>query len=408
MNVDSLKSEFRGELLTPGSDGYDAARRLWNGMIDRRPAVIARCTGPEDVMAVVRFAARENIYPAVRAGGHGAAGLASVDDGLVIDVSPMKRIEVDANARTATAESGLTWGEFDRSTQAHGLATTGGLVSTTGIAGLTLGGGVGWLMGQHGLSCDNTLSYDIVTADGELITASADAHPDLFWALKGGSGNFGVVTSITYRLHPVGAVISGMLLHPLARAPEVLRFYRDFVLAGLPDELIVYAAAVTGPDGTPLLAIVPSWTGADLDEGERVLAPLRGFRSAGRRSRDPHAVHGDAADARHRRRLRPSELLEIALPQRTAGRRDRHVRALHPVVSVAANARRARARARRSDARRCRCDGVPDSRPCVRLRRRKSLARRRRRRSQRCVDTLLLPGDAAVVRCAGLRQRARR
>ena len=156
MNVDSLKSEFRGELLTPGSDGYDAARRLWNGMIDRRPAVIARCTGPEDVRAVVRFAARENIYPAVRAGGHGAAGLASVDDGLVIDVSPMKRIEVDGNARTATAESGLTWGEFDRSTQAHGLATTGGLVSTTGIAGLTLGGGVGWLMGQHGLSCDNT------------------------------------------------------------------------------------------------------------------------------------------------------------------------------------------------------------------------------------------------------------
>ena len=277
MNVDSLKSEFRGELLTPGSDRYDAARRLWNGMIDRRPAVIARCSGPDDVIAVVRFAARENIYPAVRAGGHGVAGLASVDDGLVIDVSPMKRITVDANVRTATAESGLTWGEFDRSTQAHGLATTGGLVSTTGIAGLTLGGGVGWLMGQHGLSCDNTLSYDIVTADGELITASADEHPDLFWALKGGSGNFGVVTSITYRLHPVGEVISGMLLHPLARAREVLRFYRDFVLAGLPDELIVYAAAVTGPDGTPLLGIVPSWTGADLDEGERVLAPLRTF-----------------------------------------------------------------------------------------------------------------------------------
>jgi len=277
MNVDSLKSGFRGELLTPSSDGYDAARRLWNGMIDRRPAVIARCTGPEDVIAVVRFAARENIYPAVRAGGHGAAGLASVDDGLVIDVSPMKRIQVDAAARTATAESGLTWGEFDRNTQAHGFATTGGLVSTTGIAGLTLGGGVGWLMGQHGLSCDNTLSYDIVTADGELITASADEHPDLFWALKGGSGNFGVVTSITYRLHPIGEVISGMLLHPLARAREVLHFYRDFVSAGLPDELIIYAAAVTGPDGTPLLAIVPSWTGTDLDEGERVLTPLRAF-----------------------------------------------------------------------------------------------------------------------------------
>src|SRR6476646_5945419 len=299
MNVDSLKAEFRGELLTPGSDAYDAARRLWNGMIDRRPALIARCTGPEDVRAVVRFAARENIYPAVRAGGHGAAGLASVDDGLVIDVSPMKRIEVDATARTATAESGLTWGEFDRSTQAHGLATTGGLVSTTGIAGLTLGGGVGWLMGQHGLSCDNTVSYDVVTADGELVTARADAHPDLFWALKGGSGNFGVVTSITYRLHPVGAVISGMLLHPLTRAREVLRFYREFVLAGLPDELIVYAAAVTGPDGTPLLAIVPSWTGADLDEGERVLAPLRAFGPpvADRVTRMPYTAMQQMLDA---------------------------------------------------------------------------------------------------------------
>jgi FAD/FMN-containing dehydrogenase len=277
MNLDALKPHFHGEILTPASAGYDAARRIWNGMIDRRPAAIARCTGPADVVAAVRFAASENVYPAVRAGGHNVAGLASVDDGLVIDVSPMKRIMVDPAARTATAETGLTWGEFDRETQAHGLATTGGLISLTGIAGLTLGGGVGWLMGRCGLTCDNTLAYDLVTADGASITASPDEHPDLFWALKGGGGNFGVVSSITYRLHAVGPVISGMLLHPLARARDVLAFYRNFVTAGLPDELIVYAAAITTPDSVPMIAIIPAWTGRDLDEGERVLAPLRAF-----------------------------------------------------------------------------------------------------------------------------------
>lgn len=278
MNLDALRSEFRGRLLTPESPDYEAARRLWNGMIDVRPAAIARCTGPDDVAVAVRFATREELHPAVRAGGHNVAGLATVDGGLVIDVSPMKGIVVDPHARTAAAQSGLTWAEFDRATQAHGLATTGGLISTTGIAGLTLGGGVGWLMGRCGLSCDNTLAYDIVTADGVQITASATSHPDLFWALKGGGGNFGVVTSITYRLHEVGTVLSGMLLHPLARAREVLAFYRDFVGApNLPDELVVYAAAITGPDGAQLLALVPSWTGPDLDEGERILAPLRAF-----------------------------------------------------------------------------------------------------------------------------------
>ena len=277
MTLHALKSEFRGELLTPADPGYDSARRVWNAMIDRRPSAIARCTCVEDVIAAVRFAAREGLHPAIRAGGHNAAGLAMVNDDLVIDVSPMKRITVDPVARTAVAETGLTWGEFDAATQEHGLATTGGLITTTGIAGLTLGGGVGWLMGRCGLTCDNTLAYDIVTADGELITASDTAYQDLFWALKGGGGNFGVVTSITYQLHPVSTVISGMLLHPLSRAREVLRFYRDFVSAGLPDELIVYAAAMTGPDGTPLVGMIPSYTGEDLDEGERVLAPLRAF-----------------------------------------------------------------------------------------------------------------------------------
>lgn len=277
MNLSALRSHFRGAILTPASPEYDAARRLWNGMISRRPAVIAQCSSSEDVAAVVRFAASEELYPAIRCGGHNVAGLASVDDGLVIDVSPMKRITVDPLARTATSNAGLTWGEFDAATQVHGLATTGGINSTTGIAGLTLGGGVGWLMGRCGLSCDTTLAYSLIAADGERVIANADEHSDLFWALKGGGGNFGVVTSITYRLVHVGAVISGMILHPFTRARDVLRHYRDFVTKGLPDELIVHAAAITSPEGGSLIAVIPAYSGPNLDEGERLLAPLRAF-----------------------------------------------------------------------------------------------------------------------------------
>src|ERR1035438_5194624 len=186
------------------------------------------------VRAAVRFSVDQDVYPAIRGGGHNAAGLAMVDGGLVVDLSRMKGIFIDPANSTVTAQMGLTWGEFDRETHVHGLATTGGLISTTGIAGLTLGGGVGWLMGRCGLVCDNTLSYDVVVASGELIRASAGEHADLFWALKGGGGNFGVVTSIAYRVYPISAVISGMVLHPLAHAREVLRFYRDFVMSGLP------------------------------------------------------------------------------------------------------------------------------------------------------------------------------
>jgi FAD/FMN-containing dehydrogenase len=277
MDISSLQSQFRGEILTPGSAGYDDSRKIWNAMIDRRPAAIARCTGPEDVKAAVRFALDHDIYPAIRGGGHNAAGLAMVDDGLVIDLSLMKNIVVDPSSRTTTAQMGLTWGEFDRETQLHGLATTGGLISTTGVAGLTLGGGVGWLMNRCGLVCDNTLSYDIVLATGDSTHATADNHPDLFWALKGGGGNFGVVTSITYRMYPITNVISGMVLHPLANARKVLEFYRDFTMSGLPDELTVYAAALSTPDGLPAIALIPCWCGDDLAQGERVLAPLRKF-----------------------------------------------------------------------------------------------------------------------------------
>jgi FAD/FMN-containing dehydrogenase len=274
MNLESLRSHFRGEILTPESPGYDAARRIWNGMIDRRPAAIARCSGPADVQAAVRFALDQDLYPAVRAGGHNVAGLAMLDDGLVIDVTPMKGIHIDPLRRTAAAQTGLTWGEFDRETSLYGLATTGGLISTTGIAGLTLGGGVGWLMGKCGLVCDNTLSYDLVTANAELVRATSEERPDLFWALKGGGGNFGVVTSITYRMYPITTVIAGMVLHPFDRARDVLRFYRDFATSALPDELIVYAACLSTPDGQPVVALMPCWCG-DPAEGERALQPLR-------------------------------------------------------------------------------------------------------------------------------------
>jgi FAD/FMN-containing dehydrogenase len=227
MDIEQLRARFRGEILTPGSKEYEASREIWNAMIDRRPAAIARCSGPADVKAAVQFAVDQDIYPAIRGGGHNVAGLAMVDDGLVVDLTRMKGIYVDPESRTVTAQMGLTWGEFDRETHLYGLATTGGLISATGIAGLTLGGGVGWLMGRCGMVCDNTLSYDVVLASGQLIRASANEHPELFWALKGGGGNFGVVTSITYRMYPITTVISGMVLHPLAHAREVLKFYRD-------------------------------------------------------------------------------------------------------------------------------------------------------------------------------------
>jgi len=277
MNLAALSSQFRGEIFTPASPGYDSVRAVWNGMVDRRPAAIACCTGVADVAAAVRFAAEQGLYPAIRAGGHNVAGLATLDDGLVIDLTRMKGITVHRAARTATAQTGLTWGQFDRETQAYGLATTGGLISTTGIGGLTLGGGVGWLMGRCGLVCDNTLAYDVVTDGGAALRASADENPDLFWALKGGGGNFGVVTSITYRLYPITQVLAGMVLHPIARAREAMRFYRDFAMSGLPDELIVYAAALTTPDGLPVVAFLPAYSGDDLAAGEKLIEPLRKF-----------------------------------------------------------------------------------------------------------------------------------
>jgi FAD/FMN-containing dehydrogenase len=276
---------FRGEVIRPGDPGYEQARRVWNGQIDRRPQLIARCTGTEDVRAALAFARDRQLPIAVRGGAHNVAGNAVCDDGLVIDLSPLKGVHVDPAARTARAQPGVTWGELDRETQAFALATTGGLVSTTGIAGLTLGGGIGWLARKHGTACDNLRSADVVTADGSVLTASTTENPELFWGLRGGGGNFGIVTSLEYRLHPVGPeVLAGPVFHAGEHAADVLRFFRDYV-ATAPDELTVVASFMTAPaapflppeaHGTLVVALAVCYAG-DLAEGERVLRPLRSF-----------------------------------------------------------------------------------------------------------------------------------
>jgi FAD/FMN-containing dehydrogenase len=277
-DVEALRTRVRGTVIRPSDPTYDDARKIWNGMIDRRPGLIVRCGGVADVIQAVNFARDRSLLVAVRGGSHSAAGHAMCDGGVVIDLSGMKGVRIDTRTQTAQAQGGLLWKDLDHETQALGLATTGGTVSNTGIGGLTLGGGLGWLMGKHGFACDNLLSADVVTADGSLVTARADEHPDLLWALKGGGGNFGVVTSLEFQLHPVGPlVLGGMVLHPRAAARDVLRFYRDFCRT-LPDEAEAYTALMTSPDGDPLIALLLGYNGP-LDEGERVLAPARQFGS---------------------------------------------------------------------------------------------------------------------------------
>jgi FAD/FMN-containing dehydrogenase len=284
--VGALEDAFVGELISPGHPAYDEARKVWNGMIDRRPALIARCTGVADVRSAVRFAREHDLLVAVRGGGHNVAGTAVCDGGMVIDLSAMKGMHVDPSRRTALAQPGLLWGEFDRETQAFGLACPGGIVTHTGIAGLTLGGGFGWLQRKYGLTCDNLLSADVVTADGQFLTVSDEENADLFWGIRGGGGNFGIVTSFEYRLHPVGPqVLAGALIHPAERAPELLRFYRDFITE-VPDELSIIVAMRKAPPvpwlpehahGRPVIILIVCYIGPNLEEGERVLQPLRAF-----------------------------------------------------------------------------------------------------------------------------------
>src|SRR5262245_15746551 len=275
--MDTFRAELRGQLLTAADAGYDPARRLWNAMIDKRPALIVRCEGAADVGKAVRFAATHALRVSVRGGGHNVAGTAVCDGGLMIDVSPMKGIRVDPVARTALAQPGLLWQDFDQETQAYGLATTGGVVGETGIAGLTLGGGVGWLVRKHGLTCDNLLAADVVTADGQLRHASCATNPDLFWALRWGGELFGVCTAFQYKLHPVSTILGGLVIHPRTAARDVIRFHRDFITS-VPEELTSYVGLLTAPDGNPVVALASCYCG-DLQEGERVLRPLRAFGS---------------------------------------------------------------------------------------------------------------------------------
>ncbi len=271
--IQEFRTHLRGELIGPDDPDYDAARRVHNGMIDRHPLLVVRSAGVADVIAAVNFAREHGLPLAVRGGGHNVAGFALCDGGLMIDLSRMKSVRVDPARQTARAEGGATWGDFDHETQALGLATTGGIARPTGIAGLTLGGGHGFLMRKYGLACDNLLSVDLVTADGRLVTASADEHADLFWGLRGGGGNFGVVTSFEYQLRPLGPILGGLLIYPLAQAKEVLRRFRD-VTSAAPDELGLTAVVGTLPDGTHALVVLGCYSGPIAD-GERLLRPLR-------------------------------------------------------------------------------------------------------------------------------------
>jgi FAD/FMN-containing dehydrogenase len=275
--IQQFRESLRGASFCPGEQGYDAARAIPNAMIDRRPAIIARCSGAADVIACVRFAREHDALVAVRGGGHSVAGKSVCEGGLMIDMSGMKGIRVDPVKRTVRAQTGLTLGEFDRETQAFGLATTLGVVSKTGIAGLTLGGGWGHLHGKYGLALDNVIGVDVVTADGRLLTANASENEDLFWGVRGGSGNFGIVTSIEYRLHEVGTVLGGGVFYPVEKAREVLSFFREYA-ATIPDELVIQCGSFTTPDGVRVFAVAACYCGL-LSEGEKVLKPLRSFGS---------------------------------------------------------------------------------------------------------------------------------
>lgn len=281
--ISDLQERFRGALLQSEDEGYDDARQIWNGMIDRRPRLIAQCSGVADVIAAVNFARTHDLRLAVKAGGHNVAGNAICDDGLVIDLSQMTSVRVDPDEKTARVEAGVTMGDLDHETQAFGLATPGGVISTTGVAGLTLGGGWGWLSRSHGLAIDNLQAVDVVTAAGDLVHASETENEELFWGIRGGGGNFGIVTSFEFALHEVGPeLLSGLILYPFDDATDLLRFHREFASAA-PDELCCYAVIMTAPpepfipeeaQGTPVVGFAVCYAG-DVEEGKQALQPLR-------------------------------------------------------------------------------------------------------------------------------------
>jgi FAD/FMN-containing dehydrogenase len=277
--LDELRGAFSGSILEPGAPGYDDARAIHNGLIDRRPAVIARCRNAADVADAVRYGRAAGLEICVRGGGHNAAGRAVIDGALMIDLSPMKGIHVDPVARTARVQGGVLWRELNRETAVHGLAVTGGAISTTGVAGLTLGGGLGWLMAKHGMAADNLLGVELVNADGQVLNVNAESDPDLLWALRGGGGNFGVAASFEFRLHPLSMVTGGLIGHPFAAAGEMLRFYRD-AAASCSDDLTVFGGLVHAPDGSgaKLAAMVVFHTG-EPEEAQRELSAFTGWGS---------------------------------------------------------------------------------------------------------------------------------
>lgn len=282
--IGRLQTRLRGRLIRPSDPDYETARRVWNALVDRRPGLIARCAGVADVIACVQFAREHELLVAVRGGGHSVAGHGVCDGGLVIDLSALRAVRVDPAGRTARVQGGALWGDVDHATAAFGLATTGGQISTTGVGGLTLGGGVGWLMREHGLTVDNLLSVDVVLADGRLVTADAERQPDLFWGLRGGGGNFGVATCFEFCLHPLAGILGGVVVHPAEAAGELLRFFREYVRQ-IPDRLTLMVLLLSAPGqpflppelhGRPIAAFGACYAGP-LDEGERVLRPLRAF-----------------------------------------------------------------------------------------------------------------------------------
>ncbi len=277
--VSDLAGRVSGRVLTEGAAGYDDARRVHNALIDRRPAVIVRCTSPADVAAALGFARANHLEVSVRGGGHNVAGRAVGDGVVMIDLAEMKRADVDPKRRTVVAQGGMVWAELNDATAAHGLVVTGGAISTTGVAGLTLGGGLGWLMAKHGLAADNLLAVELVTASGEILDVRPDTHPDLFWALRGGGGNFGVATAFTFRLHPLTMITGGLIAHPIEAAPDLLRFYRDAATA-CSDDLTAFAGLVHAPDGSgmKLCAMIVFHTG-DPDQAERDLEPFKSWGS---------------------------------------------------------------------------------------------------------------------------------
>jgi FAD/FMN-containing dehydrogenase len=273
-----LASAFSGRIIDPAHSAYDTVRRLHNGLVDKRPALIAECRGVADVVDAVKFARAQGLEIAVRGGGHNVAGRASVDKGLMIDLAQMRGVSVDLVTAVARAEGGTTWKVFNRETQLHGLATTGGVVGTTGIGGLTLGGGLGWLMPKYGMALDNLKAVDLVLADGQTVRASKQEHPDLFWAVRGGGGNFGVATSFEFALHPVGPiVIGGLAAWPFEMAKDVLKLFRDLA-AKATDDVMLVAALLTAPDGKTKVAAMALGHFGSRADGERAIAPMKAFK----------------------------------------------------------------------------------------------------------------------------------